>query len=53
MSDLNDNEKRGLPASIDLLRVAVISLENNPDSERRKVHLLNVINRVKNEMMEA
>lgn len=50
MADLNDNERRGLPASIDLLRKAVETVERNPKCSRRGSHLLAMCNRVKLEL---
>lgn len=49
---LNDNEKKGLPASIDLLRLGAIGLENKPLSKERQIHLLRVMNRVQKEMQK-
>lgn len=43
---LNDNEKKGLPADIDLLEQAIQSLKAKPTDERRNRHLNDVLIRV-------
>lgn len=43
---LNDNEKKGLPADIDLLEQAIQSLKVKPTDERRNRHLNDVLIRV-------
>ena len=48
----NDNQRKGLPPSIDLLRTAIISLENTPDCAKRKQHFLDLMLKLQNECKE-
>lgn len=43
---LNDNEKKGLPADIDLLEQAIQNLKTKPTDKRRHCHLGHVLIRV-------
>lgn len=43
---LNDNQRKGLPADIDLLASAITLLQNKPDDLRRVTHLREVLERV-------
>ncbi|EGR2232282.1 hypothetical protein DZF79_29205 [Vibrio parahaemolyticus] len=45
-SPLNDNQRKGLPADIDLLATAISLVQENPSDAKRIIHLRKVIKRL-------
>ncbi|AJT60875.1 hypothetical protein [Vibrio phage XZ1] len=49
---MNDNERKGLPADIDLLESALKLLRTNPSDIRRVKHLADVMARVNPQVLD-